>query len=268
MQSHETGSAAGGGGDRRLRSLDLVRGIAVLMILPANIPSFSAPAQLGMAFGRVETWADHAAVLLTRLLVDGRFIALLSILFGAGLAMQVAAAKEAGRPIERYYVRRMALLFVLGIAHALLLWYGDILASYAIVGLGALLFSKVSQRALPWVSGGLIALFCSGLVVLAGMLALVGALALFVEPLREALTSDRLTPGLRAPAHLGGWRRALPGGRSLAKQVAPSRRRSNRPSSALSGRSSAISTKRTSCGSTGTVATGKWSRTGRSAWPS
>jgi uncharacterized protein len=150
--------------ERRLSSLDLARGIAILGILPANIATFSTPTSWGMAFGRIDSWADHAALLLTRVFVDGRFITLLSVLFGAGLALQIASAKAAGRAFNAYYVRRMGLLFLIGLLHGLLLWYGDILTSYAIVALGALLLSRTTQRALLWCAGGFVAVFYASLL--------------------------------------------------------------------------------------------------------
>src|SRR5438876_3704059 len=126
--------------EERLPSLDLLRGLAILAILPANIPWFLGPSSMGEGpRAGIDSWADRAAVAWTMFFVDGKFITMLAILFGAGLALQMNRAKAAGRPFARYYIWRQALLFFLGLAHCLLLWFGDILSSYAIVGLGGLL---------------------------------------------------------------------------------------------------------------------------------
>src|SRR5262249_21197557 len=96
---------------------------------------------------RAESVADHAVQLLTLFFVDQKFITLLSILFGVGLAIQWSKARAQGRPFAGSYLRRMGLLFLLGLAHGLLLWYGDILLTYALVGVVALALSGLRRRA-------------------------------------------------------------------------------------------------------------------------
>src|SRR5688500_9034160 len=103
--------------EKRLPALDLIRGIAILMILPANISSFSGVEGWDPRCHVAATPLDQTVVLLTRLFVDGRFVTLFSILFGAGLALQVDRARAAGTEIDRYYVRRMLILFGIGTAH-------------------------------------------------------------------------------------------------------------------------------------------------------
>ena len=60
-----------------------------------------------------------------------KFISLFSLLFGMGLVVQVTRAKTKGRSFTMYYLRRTAILAIFGLAHGLLLWYGDILFLYA-----------------------------------------------------------------------------------------------------------------------------------------
>lgn len=141
--------------EERLPVLDLIRGVAILMILPANLPFFSHPyppspiqAESGLA--------DRLVIALTVFLVYGKFITLLSILFGAGLAIQADKAQATGRPFRRYYTRRMVVLLIIGLAHALMFWWGDILTLYAIVGLLTLLLCQLGKRALLWVAGSLL----------------------------------------------------------------------------------------------------------------
>src|SRR5262249_48211491 len=123
----------------RLPSLDLARGIAVLAILAVNIQMFGGvidpmggPPRIGASF------LDHAVRVLTLFFCEGKFITMLSILFGAGLGLQMWRAKAQDKPFVGYYLRRMAILFAIGVAHCLFLWFGDILTSYAIVAVGAL----------------------------------------------------------------------------------------------------------------------------------
>lgn len=145
-------SAAPAPPSERLPALDLLRGVAILAILPANFPLFS---------GALNHWTieaipagplDHAAHSFSLFFFFGKFITILSMLFGAGLALQAWRAEYEKRPFAAYYLRRMAWLFVLGLAHGLLLWYGDILSSYAVVGAGALLISRFPQRVWLWIA--------------------------------------------------------------------------------------------------------------------
>ncbi len=140
------GPAAAPADGERLPALDLIRGVAILLILPANMPVFSG---FRTFFGKrdaPETDADGAVHLLTLFFVDHKFITLLSILFGVGLAIQQASALRRGKPFAGYYLRRMALLFLIGLAHGVLLWDGDILLTYSLVGIAALALSGLGRR--------------------------------------------------------------------------------------------------------------------------
>jgi uncharacterized protein len=70
------------------------------------------------------------------------------MLFGAGLMLQHLRAEARGRPLTGIYMRRLALLFVLGLIHGLLFWYGDILFAYSIIGLIVFWFRKAKTRTL------------------------------------------------------------------------------------------------------------------------
>jgi uncharacterized protein len=138
------------GNRQRLPALDLIRGIAILAILPANIPFFAKPAPF---WDTTQTsaklaGADRVAVELTHLFIDGKFITLLSIVFGLGLAIQVERARAANKPFVGYYLRRMGILLLIGLIYGLLFWWGDILTSYAFVGTMALFVSKLGPRGL------------------------------------------------------------------------------------------------------------------------
>lgn len=79
-------------------------------------------------------WADRLAGAFIRFAAEGKFYPLFSFLFGFGLAIQMARAEARGAPFVCLYTRRLLVLLAIGMAHALLLWYGDILVSYAILG--------------------------------------------------------------------------------------------------------------------------------------
>lgn len=129
--------------------LDSLRGWALFGILVANMMVF-----IGFVFlpddvrGRLLlAQFDDISELLIEWLVVGKFYALFSLLFGIGFAIQLGRLEQRGERITRY-VRRLFILFLIGIAHLLLLWLGDILALYALMGAVLLLFRRASDRAL------------------------------------------------------------------------------------------------------------------------
>ncbi|RIV83283.1 DUF418 domain-containing protein [Aurantiacibacter xanthus] len=129
---------------QRLTSLDFIRGIAVLGILVANIVGFGQPLLAYMwpgAFltphGETSNWLWVAQFVL----VDGKMRGLFSLLFGAGLALMTEKAGEGGQAgLIGLQLRRLGWLLVFGLAHFYLLWRGDILVLYALMGMAALLF--------------------------------------------------------------------------------------------------------------------------------
>lgn len=121
----------------RIEVLDALRGFAVLGILPVNIWAMGYPdawhnAAVGM---RAEPAADYAAWLITAVLFQGRFIAIFATLFGVSLALFRSRSAQRGLDPARSHFRRMGTLFVLGVLHGSLLFWGDILAVYAVSGL-------------------------------------------------------------------------------------------------------------------------------------
>jgi uncharacterized protein len=153
----------------RLPALDLARGIAVMAILPVNIAMFAGVLDPMGGPPRVPaSWLDHIVQVVTLVFFEGKFITLLSILFGAGLALQIWRAKASGKPFVGYYLRRMAILFAIGLAHCLFLWFGDILTSYAIVAVGALFVSMLPERGMLAIGAGCLFWFavCSVLLAL------------------------------------------------------------------------------------------------------
>lgn len=86
--------------------------------------------------------------------VVDKFISIFSFLFGIGFALQMQRATARGTGVQPLYVRRMLWLFLFGVTHAFLLWYGDILHLYAVLGL--LLIGWVSRSDRTLVGWGLV----------------------------------------------------------------------------------------------------------------
>jgi uncharacterized protein len=139
----------------RIGALDLIRGVAILGILPANIPWFSGTTSMNSFNSSVPdaTIADRVVQGLTLAFVDGKFITQLAILFGAGLTLQADRAWAAGRPFTWGYLWRTLLLFVLGTIHALLLWFGDILMMYSILCVAVVLLVRLRRTGLLVAAG-------------------------------------------------------------------------------------------------------------------
>jgi uncharacterized protein len=139
---------------RRILEIDILRGVAILGVLAADMIGFSSPE---IHFGPSLMWTDavsRATAFLLDVLVSEKFLTLFSILFGLGFAMQMERATGRGASFGGFYVRRLFLLFLIGLVHGLFFWAGDILTTYAVLGLLLLLFRCRTQKAtLGWAIG-------------------------------------------------------------------------------------------------------------------
>lgn len=132
----------------RIASLDVIRGIAVMGILVANLPAFALPHAAyfsPLAWGG-STGPDRWAWFATFVLVEGKMRGLFSVLFGASMLLVIDRAHAGGQSGARVHYARMATLAVFGTAHLYLFWWGDILLHYALVGSIAFLFAGLRVR--------------------------------------------------------------------------------------------------------------------------
>jgi uncharacterized protein len=134
----------------RIAWLDALRGFALLGILLANLPLLAGYPFLAAEARAALPFAAFAPVwdALAGVLIEGKFYALFSFLFGLGVALQLRRARTGGADPVRAHRRRMKVLLGIGLAHAWLLWWGDILWLYALLGFALLAFRQLSQRAL------------------------------------------------------------------------------------------------------------------------
>ncbi|WP_434740213.1 DUF418 domain-containing protein [Micromonospora sp. SH-82] len=169
----------------RVVLLDVLRGVAILGTLATNVWIFATPG--GEARFLLDATSVSAAVGLSgdrpaaaaivegvfRFLANGKFLALLTILFGVGLAIQHRSATTRGRPWPGRYGWRALLLFVEGTLHFLLVFAFDVLMGYAVTAMlvAWLLARSVRvQRAAMYLAGG-VHLALMGLLTLALVLA-------------------------------------------------------------------------------------------------
>lgn len=160
----------------RIALLDVLRGVAIFGTLGTNIWLFSSVGSPGSSpfFGGGLAWwtsLDGSLTTLTLFFTNGKFLGLLTILFGVGAEIQYQSARRRGLPWTVRYLWRSALLFVEGLLHYLLIFEFDILMGYAVAAfVVAFLVGRSGQtiRRAMWVSGGLHLLLAGGLSLLVG----------------------------------------------------------------------------------------------------
>lgn len=142
----------------RLPLLDAVRGTALGGILLANLTSFFGADMLTAAARAAQPAAalGQAVLFAVDWLVEGKFYSVFSMLFGIGFALQAARAGSRGDDIGPFFRRRMAVLVLIGLTHMYLLWAGDILLLYGVMGL---VLPWLWRRPLPTRLAAMAALF-------------------------------------------------------------------------------------------------------------
>lgn len=172
---------------KRLVSIDILRGFAVLGILVMNIQSYSMPASAYLnpsAFESLE--GNHLWVwLVSHVFADQKFMSIFSMLFGASIIMISSKAKKEQLRSGNLQSRRFLGLLGLGVLHAYLLWSGDVLVAYAICGFLMYYFRTRKSKAL----------FRTGLIFLAvgsAISLLLGYSIPFWEPGQYEALRDRI----------------------------------------------------------------------------
>jgi uncharacterized protein len=155
---------------RRIGVLDVARGIAILGTLATNIWIFTDPAGIIGYLDRPMPTLFHgfeeAVQAIARQLANGKFLGMLTLMFGVGLELQRQSALRKGRRWPGRYPWRATLLFLDGLLHYLLVVEFDILMGYAVTGLvvaAVLATSPRSQRVWMWTAACLHALLISAL---------------------------------------------------------------------------------------------------------
>jgi uncharacterized protein len=175
----------------RVVGLDALRGFALLGILVINIRVFSMPEIVlfnPTAYGDF-TGANYWAWLAGHVLVKQKFITLFTLLFGAGVALFVRNRERDDDPAVRLHLRRSLWLVAFGLAHAYLLWYGDILVAYGVTALFVVAARDWDARKLAVVGTALLAI-PSVLEVLSALAASPEQLAASWQPAESAIQSE------------------------------------------------------------------------------
>lgn len=133
----------------RLDVLDALRGFALFGIFLANIRFFAgwefiSEEQRSALSPALHSWIDF----LNLAVIDGKFYTLFSFLFGLGFALQLQRLNERGAAATRIYLRRTTVLLIIGLVHLFVIWLGDILTPYALLGFVLLAIRNWSDRGL------------------------------------------------------------------------------------------------------------------------
>ncbi|MGY1423327.1 DUF418 domain-containing protein [Bacillus cereus] len=127
----------------RIHSLDIIRGIAILFILFANLPTMTGLDPFNQA-GYSGT--DKTIRFLVDLFIQAKFYTIFAFLFGVGFYIFMKNTEAKGYPMYKLFTRRLCILLIFGLLHFIFLWYGDILHAYALSGFVLLFFYKRSPK--------------------------------------------------------------------------------------------------------------------------
>ncbi|ANU22682.1 DUF418 domain-containing protein [Planococcus donghaensis] len=120
--------------NERIKAIDLMRGFSLLGILLINMLAFHSPLSYIDPYKWFNGSVNEEIYLVIDIFIQASFYPLFAMLFGYGLAMQYMRAEAIGRPFMPLAFKRLTVLLLFGVIHAFLIWYGDILITYAVMG--------------------------------------------------------------------------------------------------------------------------------------
>lgn len=192
-------------GTARLREVDALRSFALGGILMVNIWYFADPFTLaGDVSPPNDSGADLAVRFAVAALFEAKFYLLFSFLFGYSFVLQwrAAVASDAS-PVQRM-ARRLSALFVLGLLHGILLFFGDILLTYSLMGLILLATHSVRTSTATITGAALVGVIGSAILVVGLFVAIAGT---GVPPSGITVDVDALTrsPGSAFSSNAGNF---------------------------------------------------------------
>jgi uncharacterized protein len=144
----------------RIDAIDVLRGLALFGVLAINVVTIFRVSIFAQFLPNAEPAGalDRAVDAVLKVAVDFKALALFSLLFGVGLAIQFERlAGNARRMI--LLVGRLAVLLAIGLVHLCLIWNGDILVEYALAGFVVLPFLGGPRRLVAGAALLLLALY-------------------------------------------------------------------------------------------------------------
>ena len=197
---------------KRIVTLDIVRGVAVMGILAMNIVAFAMIPQAyinPLAYG-TESAADFASWAFSFVFIDGKMRGLFSFLFGASMLLVIQLAEKSGESPKRVTFARQFWLLLFGMIHYYLIWFGDILIAYALVGMVAWLFrNKEPQALVRW-----------GIALVAIQLAFMAASAFYAHSLAATIAAGNADAATLKEWQELGRDMAIPSAEQLRQEMA------------------------------------------------
>jgi len=141
----------------RQHGVDRLRGFALLGVLLVNTP-FLFTSIDGLSDASMPHWWDRRAGMVTMTIFQAKGYVVFSFLFGYSLTIPLASVSARGLDGARLSRQRLGALLVLGALHATTLFFGDILAVYAVLGTLLLWRRTKSDGTALRVAAGLFAL--------------------------------------------------------------------------------------------------------------
>ncbi|MGY0684456.1 DUF418 domain-containing protein [Mammaliicoccus sciuri] len=130
---------------QRIFSIDALRGFSLLGILLMNILTFAYPYQIINPFEFFQH-QDGAWFKISSLFIIASFYPIFAFLFGYGLSIMYQNSLDKGLNYYPIITRRLLFLLLLGIIHGVFIFYGDILSTYALLGLIAIIFVRLKPQ--------------------------------------------------------------------------------------------------------------------------
>lgn len=130
----------------RNTAVDTIRLVGLVGICVVNLPFIALPGAAGLVLP--DAGLDRLAMLTVETLFQAKFFLLFSFVFGWSFHLQDLAARRAGASPTRRHLRRMVALAVIGCLHGILVFPGDILVIYALLGCGLVAVRHLSAPAL------------------------------------------------------------------------------------------------------------------------
>ncbi|MEV4092225.1 DUF418 domain-containing protein [Streptosporangium saharense] len=154
--------------DHRLAAVDALRGFALFGIVVVNIAYLASGYRMaGLAEPAFSAPLDWEVRWVVTVFFENKFYLLFSFLFGYSFTLQIDSAAASGSAFVPRFLRRLTGLFLLGLAHAVLLFPGDILATYAVVGLVLLAVRRITPRTAMLCAVALTLALAAGFVLMA-----------------------------------------------------------------------------------------------------
>ena len=192
------------GGVGRIEALDMLRGFSLLGIFIANMLVFHSPYLYLDPYTWFQGYGEAAPFMWVDILVEASFYPIFAMLFGYGLSMQYEKSLLKNSPFGPFAVRRMVILLAFGLVHAIFIWSGDILFTYAILGFLMIALVRVPAK---WLFFGALALYALPLAFLTGI-TYIGEQFLTGEQLSSFADIQQIEKSIEVYGH-GGYVEAL-----------------------------------------------------------